>query len=125
MNIRRFTFNVANNVTTNASTTAGKANNYDIAPVYTSKIILDYNDTTDYAATTLQTGGAVVFTLDSNIAGGSDGDFTIACPSGVLQSNPHTYNGDFAGIELDVLWDSAAAATPITITFTDSIDWGY
>ena len=126
--IRRFTFNVANNVTTNSATTAGKPNNYDIAPIYTSKILLDYNETTDYAVSTLQDGGAadkVVFTLDSNIAGGSDGDFTIACPSGRLQSNPHTYNGDFAGIELDVIWDSVSAATPITITFTDSIDWGY
>ncbi len=124
-NIRRFTFNVANNVTTNSATTAGKPNQYDIAPVYTSKILLDYNDTTDFAVSTLQSGGAVLFTLDSSIAGGSDGNFTIACPSGVLQSNPHTYNGEFAGIELDVLWDSASAATPITITFTDSIDWGY
>ena len=124
-NVRKFTFNVANNVTSNAATTAGKANNYDIAPVYTSKILLDYNSTTKEALGDYQSGVTVLATIDSSIAGGSDGNLTIACTGGILQKQPFVYNGEFAGIELDVLWHSTAAATPVTITLTDSIDWGY
>jgi hypothetical protein len=124
-NIRKFTFNVANNVTSSAATTAGKPNNYDVAPVYKSTIIMDFNLTTEEALADFQSGDTVVATLDSSISGGSDGDLTIACTGGILQKQPFIYNGEFAGIELDVLWHSTAAATPVTITLTDSIDWGY
>ncbi len=125
LNIRRFTFSVANNVTTNSATTAGKANNYDIAPVYTSTISLDYNSLTEKALKDFQDGATVVATIDSSLGGGVLGDFTIACTGGILQSPPFSYNREFAAIELKVLWHSTAAATPATITVTDFIDWGY
>ncbi len=124
-NIRRFTFNVANNVRSDSATTAGKANNYDITPVYTSTIILDYNATTETALKDFQDGKTIVATLDSSIGAATKGNLTITCTGGILQKQPFIYNGDFAGIELDVLWHSTAAATPVSISFTDDEDWGY
>ena len=122
MDVRSYTFNIANNVTSNVATTAGKANNYDIAPVYTSKIILDYNGTTEKVLKDFQDGATVVATIDSSIADGTTGDFSIACTGGILQKQPFIYNREFAGIELDVLWHSEAAATPVTIIITDGIN---
>ena len=125
LNVRRFTFNVANNVTADSATTAGKANNYDTAPVYTSQILMDYNPTTEKAMKDFQDGATVVATIASSIVSGADGAFSIACTGGVLQRQPFAYNGEFVAVELDVLWHSTAGATPLTMTLTDSIDWGY
>jgi len=124
-NVRRFTFNVANNVTTNAATTIGKPNNFDISPVYTSTILLDYNATTEKVLKDFQDGATILATIDSSLGSTTDGNLTIACVNGILRKQPFVYNGDFAGIGLDVMWHSASAATPITITLTDTIDWGY
>ena len=123
--VRQFSFNVANNVTSNASTTAGKANNYDISPVYTSKIILDYNATTELVLKDFQDGATIIAKIDSSTALSNTGDFSISCTGGILQKQPFIYNGEFAGIELDVLWHSTAAATPVTIILSDAVDWGY
>ena len=124
-NVRRFTFNIANNVTTDSATTAGKANNYDISPVYTSTIILDYNATTELALKDFQDGATVAISLNSSITIGVDGDFILTASNGILQRQPFIYNGDFAGIELDILWHSASAGTPVTMTLTDTINWNY
>lgn len=124
-NIRRFTFNVANNVTTNSSTTAGKPNNYDISPVYTSTIILDYNSTTEKVLKDFQDGLTIVATFDSDITGGNDGHFEIAAIRGILQKPPFIYNGDFMGIGMEVMWHSNAAGAPVVFTLTDTVDWTY
>ena len=124
--VRSFSLNIANNVTSNVATTAGKANNYDVSPVYTSKIVLDYNSTTEKVLKDFQDGATILATLDNTTrAAGTTKDFTIACTGGKLMKSPFIYNGEFAGVELDVVWHSTAAATPITITLTDGIQWGY
>ena len=123
-NVRRFTFNVANNVTTNSATTAGKPNQFDIAPVYTSTVILDYNPTTEKVLKDFQDGATVVMTIVNDLTA-ADGFFSLTGNGGILQKQPFTYNGEFAGIELDILWYSTSAATPISISFIDTIDWGY
>ena len=124
-NVRRFTFNVANNVTTDAVTAVGKANNFDISPIYTSTLLLDYNGTTEKILKDFQDGATVTATIDSSIGGGSDGNFNIILVGGILQKQPFAYNAEFAAIELDVMWHSVSAATPVTIILTDTIDWGY
>jgi len=125
-NVRKFSLNIANNVTSNAATTAGKANNYDVSPVYTSTIILDYNATTEKVLKDFQDGATITTTLDNTTyAAGTTGDFTIALTGGKLTKPPFIYNGDFAGVQLDVLWHSTAGATPVTISLTDNIQWGY
>lgn len=123
--VRSYSFSVANNVTTNSSTTVGKPNNYDIAPVYTSKVLMDYNATTEKILKDFQDGATVTATVDSSLAGGTPGNVTIACTGGILQKQPFVYNGEFSGIELDILWHSTTAATPVTINTTDNEDWGY
>ena len=122
LNVRRFTFNVANNVTTNVATAVGKPDNYDISPVYTSKIFIDYNATSEKVLKDFQDGATVVAKIDSSISTATTGDFSISCTGGILQKQPFEYNGDFAGIVLDVMWHSTAAATPVTILFTDNIN---
>ncbi|MGB2876407.1 MAG: hypothetical protein WBB97_00010 [Dehalococcoidales bacterium] len=124
-NIRSFSFNVANNVTADSATTAGKVNNYDVSPVYTSKIILDYNATTEDAMKDFQEGKTIVATIVSSLGAGTDGYFAIACTGGILQKPPFIFNGDYAGIELDVLWHSTAGATPVTINLEDTFDWNF
>ena len=125
-NVRSFNFNVANNVTSNAATTAGKANNYDISPVYTSTIILDYNATTELVLKDFQDGATITATLDNTThAAGARGDFIIALSGGKLTKPPFQYNGDFTGVGLEVMWHSTAGATPVTIQVTDGIQWGY
>jgi len=125
MTVRGFTFNVANNVTTNASTTAGKPNNYDVAPVYTSRILLDYNATTEKILKDFQDGATITATIGSSLGSGNTGHLSLTCVNGILQKQPFAYNGEFAAIELDVMWHSATAGTPVTAVITDAINWGY
>ena len=132
MIVRRFSFNVNNNVTSNSKTTLGKAANYDVKPEYTSTFILDYNDTTEKVLNDFQDGtgtnGApviVVATIASSTTATLDGGLSIACVKGVLMGNPQIYNDEFLGVELNVKWQANGASTPVTIIQTDTQDWGY
>ena len=123
--IRRFEFTVNNNVTTNASTTIGKPNNYDITPVYSAKIFLDYNTVTELVLKDFQDGAQVDATIASSISVGTDGNFSISAVNGIMQRQAFEYNGDFAAVVLDVMFHSANAASPVTGGITDTVDWGY
>jgi hypothetical protein len=121
--VRGFTFNVKNNVTSNAATTAGKPNQYDVTPEYRSTILLDYNATTEKALKDFQDGATVVATIASSLGAGVDGFLSIALTGGKLERQPFVYNGEFAALQLDVLWHSTAGATPVTISLVDSTNY--
>ncbi len=123
--VRRFTFNVANNVTTNSATTVGKPNNFDVSPVYTSQVLLDYNSTTEKILKDFQDGATVTATIDSSLSSGASGNLTITLVGGIIQRQPFGYNAEFGATVLDVMWHSVAAAVPVTISFTDAVDYGY
>ncbi len=122
---RRFSFTVNNNVTTNNVTTAGKADQYDIKPEYTSTILMDYNDTTEKLLKDYQDGALVVATFASSVTPTLDGGFSIAGVKGQLMSQPFEYNEEFLGVQLDIKWFANAASTPLTVVMTDTQDWGY
>jgi len=124
-NVRRFTFNVANNVRGDTATTSGKSEQFDVSPVYTSKIFMDYNPTTEKILKDFQDGATITARINSSISAGSTGDLRINCTGGILQKQPFGYSTDFAAIEMDVMWHSVSAATPITINLSDDEDWGY
>jgi hypothetical protein len=121
--VRRFELNINNGITSNCKTTGGKANNYDFSPEYTGTIILDYNSTTEKLLKDYQSGGKINFTFINSTTG--DGDLTIVAEYGLITGNPFTYNDAFVGVGITFRLYSNAAATPLTINLTDTVDYGY
>ena len=124
--IRRVEYSVNNNTTSSCAGVAGKVGQYDMAPEYTMKIILNYNTVTEKCLKDFNDKAAV----DANWSNDSesaktDGKWTIDIPTGHLISAPKIYEGDFLGVELNIKAYSTAAATPVTINFCDTIDWTF
>ena len=122
---RKFTFSVNNNVTYNDATTLGKPDQYDVMPEYRSTILLNYDSTTEKIRADFQAGALVVATFASSTSKSADGGLEIAATKGILQSQPVEYNGEFLGVMLDIRWEADGATTPVTITMSDTLDWGY
>ena len=127
--IRRVELQINNNVTSNCKTTGGKANQYDIAPEYKFIITLDYNATTEKILKDYTTGAnaLVIWTNDSSGAT-TDGMWTVGITTGAfgkLMSPPKIYNGDFLGIQLELRAYSTAGNSPLTVLYTDTVDYGY
>ena len=127
--VRRVEEQVNNNVTSNCKTTAGRANQYDMAPEYKTILTLDYNATTEKILKDFQAGDSAVSLAWSNDASGTYADgkwsFLHATTGGVLISPPKIYQGDFLGIQLEIRWMSALGATPLNVMYTDTVDWAY
>ena len=124
--IRRVEFQVNNNVTSNCKTTGGKANQYDITPEYKVLVTLDYNATTEKILKDFQDGVTALMAWSNGSAdAGTDGKWSFSFPSLRLMSPPKIYNGDYIGINLDFTCFSTAAATPVAIYYTDTVDYGF
>lgn len=124
--VRRVEYSVNLDMTSSSSGVNGKSNQYDIAPEYTMKVILNYNPVTEKILKDHTTKAAV----DANWSNDSgqvltDGKWTIDMPTGYLTSPPKIYEGDFVGVELNIRAYSTAAATPVTINYCDTIDWTF
>jgi hypothetical protein len=124
--IRRVELQINNNVTSNCKTTGGKANQYDISPEYKLIVSLDYNATTEKIPYDFVQGVTATMNWSNDAAdAGTDGKWTMVFPMLRLMSPPKTYNGDFIGINLDFRCESLAAATPLTMYYTDTVDYGF
>jgi len=124
--IRRVELQINNNITSNCKTTGGKANQYDWAPEYKVLFSLDYNSATEKILADFQTGAVATFTWSNDTAGAqTDGMWSFYSVRGQLLSPPKVYNGDFLGINLEIGLFSQAGTTPITMYYTDTIDWAY
>jgi hypothetical protein len=124
--VRRVEYSVNNNVVASTSTVAGKANQYEIAPEYTMKVVLNWNAVTEKCMGDFQAKA----TVDANWSNDSgqaltDGKWTIDMPTGYLTSSPKIYEGDYLGVELNIRGYSTAAATPVTINYCDTVDWTF
>src|SRR5574338_559042 len=95
--IRRVTLSINNNVTSNCSTTSGKANQYDFNPEITWTIIMDHNNATEKLMGDFQAGAAVSLVLASSTAAGNTGYLTITTATCRIIAPPQAYNGDFLG----------------------------
>jgi hypothetical protein len=122
---RRFSFTVNNNVTKDDATTAGRADQFNIAPEYTSTIVLNYDATTEKVMQDFQQGSLVVATIASSVTPTVDGGLSIAGVKGQLMSQPEIFEGEYRGVNLDIKWFANGAATPVTIIQTDTQDWTY
>ena len=113
-------------MTSNCKTTGGKANQYDIAPEYKVSVSLDYNATTEKILYDFVQGvTASMFWSNDSADAGTDGKWSLSLPVLRLMSPPKVYNGDFIGINLDFRCVSSAAATPLTVYYTDTVDYGF
>jgi len=122
---RKFTFSYAANIDVNNVTTAGKPDQYDIKPEFTSTILLDYDATTEKFLKDYKDGALVVATFVSSTSATSDGGLSFAMTKGHLMSQPFEYNNEFLGIQLDIRWQADGSSTPVTAVITDTLDWGY
>ena len=124
--IRRVEIQINNNVTSNCKTTGGKANQYDIAPEYKTMVLLDYNSTTEKILMDYADGANVIMKWSNDSAAAqTDGLWGFTFVGGTLVSAPKQYNGDFIGVQLDIRWESTAAASPLNCYYTDTVDWTY
>ena len=123
--IRRVELQINNNITSNCKTTGGKANQYDWTPKSKWIVDIDYNSATEKILMDYQTGARVYFNWnnDGNQLA-TDGKWSLLHSAGVgyLTAPPKTYNGEFLGIRLEIdNW--YYSGSPITIIYTDTIDW--
>ena len=125
LTFRKFSLTVNNNVTKDDSTTAGRCNQFRVAPEYTSTIVLDYDTTTAKVMADFQQGADVVALFTGSTTATLDGGLSISGVKGKLMSPPEMYDGEYKGVQLDIKWYANAAATPLTIIQTDTQDWAY
>jgi len=122
---RKFTWNYTANITVNNVTTAGKPDQYDIKPEFTSTILMDYDATSEKILKDFKDGALVVATFASSTTPTNDGGLSFAMTKGQLMSQPFEYNEEFLGIQLDIKWFADGSTTPVTAVITDTLDWGY
>jgi hypothetical protein len=126
MCIRRMVLSINNNVTSNCATTAGKPNQYDVMPEITWTIVLDHNSTTEKLMGDFQAGAAVDIDLINDYAVAvSDGALQLDTPNCRIIAPPQVYNGDFLGYSLQARAYQSSTTSPLTVTFIDTLDWGY
>ena len=124
--IRRFELQINNNVTSNCKTTGGKSNQYDIAPEYKVLLHLDYNEVTEKIIKDYQEGVAATMNWSNDSADtGATGMWSIVFPVLRIMSPPGTYNGIYKAVNLEMRAYSETAATPLTMYYSDSVDYGY
>lgn len=124
--VRRVVVSINNNVTSNCATTAGKPNQYDVSPEITWNVILDHNATTEKIMGDFLAGAAVdLHLINAASVGAEDGELQIDSPNCRIMSPPMVYNGDFLGYSIQCRAYQSSTASPLTITLTDTLDWGY
>ena len=123
---RKYTLQINNNVTVSAATTEGIPLQYDIKPVYSIIIDLDYNLVTEKMLKDFTENTANYdIKFKNGVTANLDGELSIDAPFGISENTGFTYNGEYHAISKTVGIYSNSAATPLTIDFTDTTDWTY
>ena len=124
--IRRVELQINNGVSSNCKTTGGKANQYDTAPEYKVLVHLDYNDTTEKIIKDFQEGVTATMNWSNDAADvGTDGKWSIVFPMLRIMSPPGTYNGEYKAVDLEMRCHSSTALTPLSMWYTDTVDYGF
>jgi len=126
--IRRVELQINNNIRKACVSTGGKASNYIWSPEYKMLITVDHNSITEKILKDFTSGADVSFTWSNDPAtANTDGKWTVQSDTGngKLMSQPKTYSDEYLGLQLEVKWFSLLGATPLTMAFTDTIDWGF
>ena len=123
--VKRISLTINNNVTSNCATSAGKPNQYDVAPSYTWNVQMDHNLTTEKIMGDLQAGANVDIDFTNSIASGTAGHFRVDMPYGQIMDNPFTYDNDYLAYSLNIEALQNATTSPITIYLADALQWAY
>ena len=123
---KRFTLRVENNMTSDCRGTGGAANNYKVSPKYFVEIDLPYLATTHDFSALFTEGGLVVFDLETGTAGVT-GHLKIDCDAAIVTQNPFGFDGEYMSrpLVLELLSKVSDDQTPIEVTITDTVDWGF
>ena len=123
--VKSISLTINNNVTSNCATSAGKPNQYDVAPTYIWTINMDYNSTTAKVVGDYQAGANVDITFLNNAGSGVSGFFSIDMPYGQIISNPSGYDNNYKSYSIQVEAKQATTVSPITILVADALQWAY
>jgi hypothetical protein len=123
--VRRIEITIQNSVTSNCSTTGGKANQYDVTPEILINVIVDHNTLTEKLRNDFKLGA----TVDITIANGADstvsGFLSFDAPLCKMISNPSVYNGDFYGYNLQLRAYQSGTTSPLTAIVCGALAWAY
>lgn len=123
--VKRVEIQFNNNVTLDGRTTGGKAAQYRWKPERNLIFRLTYNSATEKLLKDFQDGVRVQAVWANDVAADNAGELSFNMPYCIIQNPPSVYDGDYKAVEINAQILSNAAATPITTSITDSIDWGF
>jgi hypothetical protein len=106
--------------------TSGVAGQYTMTPEYSCTVNFWHNEVTEGLIDALKDDDeAIVVVTNDSAAAFTDGMLTFVASCGKATSGSKLYDGDYIKEQLNLRLYSKAAATPITITFTDTIDYNF
>lgn len=122
-----FVLNINNNVEGDNFGTSGVAGQYTIKPAYTGTINFWHNSVTEALIDHIQQNDTIkVFISNDALNAYTDGKFSIYSATGKgLPGGGKKYEGDYIKEQVNFELLSTAAATPLTVTFTDTVDYGF
>lgn len=123
--VKRISLTINNNVTSNCATSAGKPNQYDVAPSYMWNVQIDHNSTTEKLMGDFKAGANVDIDFTNSIASGTSGHLRIDMPYGQIMDNPFTFDNDYLAYNLNIEAQQNSTTSPITIYFADALRWAY
>ena len=126
---KRFTFRVENNLSSDCRGAGGVPLNFKIMPKYFIEIDLPYLDTFDYAyMQSFYKTAASEITVDfSTGTPGASGHLKLDADSGIVIQNPFGFDGEYLArpLVIELLSKTSDDQTPIEVTISDAVDWGY
>lgn len=125
--LKNFTLSINNKIQGDNWGVGGIAGQYTWSPEYTGNINLWHNATTEAIIDSVQSDDLVEFALSNDAAAANtDGKFTILGLKGGVMTQPvKGYDADYVTVNLNVRFYSLSGASPISILFTDTLDYGY
>ena len=106
--------------------TSGIAGQYIIKPTYSGTINFWHTSVTEALIDATQQNDVVKVKLTNDASDAyTDGKFHIYSATGYATKSQSVPDGDYLKMQIQFMLQSTAAATPLTITYTDTIDYGY
>lgn len=121
-----FVLNINNNVEGDNFGTSGVAGQYIIKPQYSGTINFWYTSVTEALIdATQQNDTAKIYLTNDSALAYTDGKLHIYSATGYVTKSQEVEDGDYMKMQIQFMLQSTAAATPLTITYTDTVDYGF
>lgn len=106
--------------------TSGIAGQYIIKPVYSGVINFWHTSVTEVLIDATQQNDVVMVFLTNDSANSYlDGKLHINGPTGYATKSQSVPDGDYLKMQIQFMLQSTAAATPLEIIYTDTVDYGF